>query len=241
MIVRQTLLFHFLLLQFLFSFSFFFYYYYCLNFLRRASIFFFFFFFQSSITKPAMCCCCVTAACVSPWPALGNECHLHMLVETAAISADSHVCSGLLSRVRNQLGVNKRKESAYTWALASQQITSNCSLYFFFVFFFPLSPSRSLYWFYSKVKLHHPTNRNARLQHEQQLQVFLFLIFFFLDKCVPFSVRAKPFTQGAVFLFASSNFILPFSHQSQESNKDDWLHFITAGFIFRGRFTSPAW
>ena len=166
MIVRHTLLFHFLLLQFLFSFIFFIVFY-CLNFLRRANIYLFIYFFQSSITKPAMCCCCVTAACVSPWPTLANECHLHMLVETAAISADSHVCSGLLSRVRNQLGVNKRKESAYTWALASQQMTSNCSLYFFF-FFFPLSPSRSLYWFYSKVK-----------QHEQRLQVFLFLFFFF--------------------------------------------------------------
>lgn len=38
---------------------------------------------------------------------------------------------------------------------------------------------------------------------------------------------------SAVFLFASSNFILPSSQQSQESNKDDWLHFITAGFFFQ--------
>lgn len=43
-----------------------------------------------------------------------NECHLHMLVETSAISADSHVFSGLLSWFRKQLGVNKRKESTYT-------------------------------------------------------------------------------------------------------------------------------
>lgn len=68
--------------------------------------------FQSSITEPEKWCC-VTSASVSSWP---NECHLHMLVETSAISADSHVCSGLLSWVEKQLGVNKRKESAYTWA-----------------------------------------------------------------------------------------------------------------------------
>lgn len=44
----------------------------------------------------------------------GNENHLHMLVETSAISADSHVCSGLLSPFEKQLEVNKRKQSAYT-------------------------------------------------------------------------------------------------------------------------------
>lgn len=37
-----------------------------------------------------------------------------------------------------------------------------------------------------------------------------------------------------MFLFASSDFISQSSHQSQKSNKDDWLHFITAGFIFLG-------
>lgn len=54
------------------------------------------------------CCLCVSLTCS------GNECHLHMLVETAAISADSHVCAGLLSRVRKELGVNKKEESGYT-------------------------------------------------------------------------------------------------------------------------------
>lgn len=34
---------------------------------------------------------------------------------TSAISADSHVCSGLLSWVEKQLRINKRKQSAYTW------------------------------------------------------------------------------------------------------------------------------
>ena len=94
-------------------------------------------FFSSSATKPAMCCCCVTAACVSPWPEPGNECHLHMLVETAAISADCHVCSGLLSRVRNQLGVNKRKrERLHMSPGLSANDVQLLSLFLFF-FFFP--------------------------------------------------------------------------------------------------------
>lgn len=38
---------------------------------------------------------------------------------------------------------------------------------------------------------------------------------------------------SGMFLFASSNFISPPLQQSQKSNIDDWLHFITAGFIFQ--------
>lgn len=162
-------------------------------------------------------CICIFLTCA------GNECHLHMLVETSAISADSHVCSGLLSRVEKQLGVNKRKESAYTWARPLSKWHQIA------LFFFP-SPSLPLYWFYSKLKLHHLTNYfcgNARLQQKQQVGV------------CEINARYSAYEQSlslrgsAVFLFASSNFISPSSHQSQESNKDDWLHFITAGFIFQ--------
>lgn len=88
------------------------------------------------------CWLCIFLTCV------GNECHPHMLVETSAISADSHVCSGLLSRVEKQLGVNRRKRERLHMSSASRQITSNCSLY----------SSLSLYWFYSKAMLHHLTN-----------------------------------------------------------------------------------
>lgn len=78
--------------------------------------------------------------------------------------------------------------------------------------------------------LHHPTNNfwgNASTAAENSSSEQR-------DKCALFSTWAKPFTQGPrpCFYFASSDFISQSSHQSQKSNKDDWLHFITAGFIF---------
>lgn len=79
------------------------------------------------------CCCCLT----SPLTRVGNKCHLHMILETSATSADSHVCSGLLFRVWKQPLVNKRKQSALHMRPASQQMTSNSSLYSLSLFSFP--------------------------------------------------------------------------------------------------------
>lgn len=55
------------------------------------------------------------------------------------------------------------------------------------------------------------------------------------DKCVLFRIASKilSLSGSGMFLFASSNFISPPLQQSQKSNIDDWLHFITAVFIFQ--------
>lgn len=135
---------------------------------------------------------------------------------------------GCYAGVEKQPGVNKRKQSAYTWDRPPQQMTSNCSPDF--------PPFNSLYWFYSKAMLN--TNfwgeENGR---EQQLRVH--------EINVRHSASEQSLSLGelgggagggflVLFLFASGDFISPFSHWSEKSNKDDWLHFITVGFIFQG-------
>lgn len=72
----------------------------------------------------------------------GNDCHLLMLVQISAISADSHVCSGLLSQIEKQLGANRRGKECLHRSSASQQIVLNCPLYFP-----PPSLSLALFWF----------------------------------------------------------------------------------------------
>lgn len=100
----------------------------------------------------------------------GNDCHLLMLVQISAISADSHVCSGLLSQIEKQLGANRRGKECLHRSSASQQIVLNCPLYSPPPLYLSLS-----FGFYSEVMLHHLTNNflvNAGLRQKQQLWSF---------------------------------------------------------------------
>ena len=109
-------------------------------------------------------------------------------------------------------------------------MTSNCSLYSSLSPIPSLSLSLSLFVFTVQRRcIIQPTisGGNAQLQQKWQLRVFEINARY----C---SVRAEPFTQRAplCFYLQACDFISWSSRQSQKSNKDDWLHFITAGFIF---------
>lgn len=128
-------------------------------------------------------CCCATAGLHISLTCAGNECHLLMLVETSAVSADSHVCSGLLSWVEKQLEVNKRKQSLYTWDWPLSKWHQIVLLIFIFS---PHSIGFTVKWCciiwatVSRVML--GCGRNTSSQS--------------WDKCTPFSGRAKAFHSG---------------------------------------------
>lgn len=142
------------------------------------------YYFNQAAREVLLCNCCLRIFLTRA----GNECHLHMLVEPSAISADSHVCSGLLSRVEKQLGVNRRKESAYTWAWPLSKWHQIALFIFFSVSLLVLQ------WSDAASSNQQFLGGNARLQQKQQLESFR-------DKCVLFSIRAEPFTQGLCRVF----------------------------------------
>lgn len=170
-------------------------------------------FFQWSTTKSEKRCC-VTAAFVSSRPVL-----LMSVICTCFWRPLQHqlrvmFVPGLLSQVEKQLGVNKGKQSAYTWGWDRSRwhwIALKKKKCFW-------SPSPSVDCF--KVRWYHRLTNNiwgsARLQREQ------------INVCYSAYKQNLSFSDSSVFLFLFPQC----SHHTLKSNKDDWLHFVTAEFIF---------
>ena len=141
--------------------------------------------FQSSITKPVLLC--KRCLCVSFWPALVMSAICTCLWSPAAISADSHVCSGLLSRVEKQLGVNREKiERLHTRARPLSKL-HQITLFIFF--------SASIGFTVKRCCIISPTISGEMLDCSRNSSPE------FWDKFVLFSMQAKPFTQGQCRVF----------------------------------------
>lgn len=141
--------------------------------------------FQSSITKSGLLC--ERCLCVSFWPALVMSVICTCLWSPAAISADSHVCSGLLSRVEKQLGVNREEiERQHTRARPLRKL-HQITLFTFF--------SASIGFTVKRCCIIWPTISGEMLDCSRNSSPE------FWDTFVLFSMQAKPFTQGLCRVF----------------------------------------